>query len=368
MIRQKPVRWSRVSLIAAMLVSQFLFNIPARAQEATQQQNPLVFSVVKTPNIAAIGAMGADSANDVWAVPSVPHPISLRFDGAKWQALPMVDGGRMSGVAVLSSKNVWAVGEQANAAFSEIQHFDGKQWTVVASPHFAAGDALFGIQALSPSNIYAVGASVSKTQKSRPLILHFDGRAWSVVSIPAIANAELLSIAAVSPSDIWAVGGFLKVNHPILALHFNGQQWTRVAVPGGGGLLGVTAIASNNVWAVGSQEGHGALIEHWDGTSWKTFNSPETLITARLNGVSAISATDIWAAGCNQCGDAGLGQAPLVEHFDGSVWTINPAPTSGQGSVGNAVLAIQPGNVFVGGVALTSTGIESVLLSATEVH
>jgi len=367
MIRQNPVRWPRVSLIAAMLVSQLLFNAAAQAQEASQQA-PLVFSVVQTPNVDAIGALAADTTNNVWAVPSVPHPVSLHFDGAKWQAVPMVDAGRMNAVSVLSPKNVWAVGQQANPAFSEIQHFDGKQWTVVASPHFASGDALLAIQALSSSNVYAVGASVSDTQKSRPLILHFDGRTWSTVSIPAITNAELFSVAAVSPSDIWAVGGFLKVNHPMLALHFDGQQWTRVPVPGGGALFGVTAIASNNLWAVGSQEGQGALIEHWDGTSWKVFNSPATLITARLNGISAISATDIWAAGCNQCGDAGLGQSPLVEHFDGSTWTINPAPTSGQGSVGNAVLAIQPGNVFVGGVALTSTGIESVLLRATEAH
>jgi len=51
--------------------------------------------------------------------------------------------------------------------------------------------------------------------------------------------------------------------------HWNGAQWSIVQSQGTGGLSGVAAIASNDVWAVGAISGNNiqALTEHWSGGS-----------------------------------------------------------------------------------------------------
>jgi hypothetical protein len=56
-------------------------------------------------------------------------------------------------------------GEQTNAKFSQIQHFNGTAWSVVSSPHFADGESLNSLKAISASNIFAVGASVDSLGK-----------------------------------------------------------------------------------------------------------------------------------------------------------------------------------------------------------
>ena len=59
--------------------------------------------------------------------------------------------------------------------------------------------------------------------------------------------------------------------------HWDGNAWTRVSSPNPGlyenDLNAVTAIAPDDVWAVGEQadtdNGYQGLAVHWDGTSWE---------------------------------------------------------------------------------------------------
>jgi hypothetical protein len=366
--------------LASLLLMPLLFNLAARAQDgpdgmAATSAAPSIWNVVKTPNIQAVGAISADSEDDIWAVPISTHPISLHFDGNKWSSVPMATASRMDGVAVLSSADVWAVGLQSNFVFSEIQHFDGNRWTVVPSPHFKSGEALNAVQAISAEDIFAVGSFVDEIfHKHNPLVEHFDGKQWRVVStprLPGAQSAELDGIAIISASDIWAVGsGFGSSHTGPLVMHFDGKQWSQVTVPGNGALIGVTAVSTDDVWAVGSQTrvggGESTLIEHWDGTDWDVEPSPSATNLSSLSSVAALSGTDIWAVGCALCGDVPAGQAPLIEHWNGTRWSISPAPSSGQGSVGVSVFAFPSGSVFVGGVAAVIGGIESVILHTTK--
>jgi len=75
-------------------------------------------------------------------------------------------------------------------------------------------------------------------------------------------------------------------------------------------LLGVAGAASNDVWAVGSSPS-GALVEHWDGTSWKIIGSanPGTFKNA-LFGVSTLSDGTVAAAGFQQ--DEGFDAMALI--------------------------------------------------------
>src|SRR5262249_25462160 len=242
----------------------------------------------------------------------------------------------------------------------------GSAWSVVPSPHFTAGEELNSLKAVSANSIFAVGASLTNLNNRTPLIEHFNGTNWSVVTAPQITGGELFDIAIISPADIWAVGDGRGAASAALTLHFNGQQWTRVSAPAAS-LLAVTALATNNVWAAGVQQGRSTVIEHWDGTAWKIVTSPNTGTSSVLNSISAISPTDIWAGGCNACGDVGGSNPALIEHWDGNSWSINPAPVQFGGVSANTVLTFSvTKHIFVGGFTFASFGPSSVIMKGVE--
>ena len=54
-------------------------------------------------------------------------------------------------------------------------------------------------------------------------------------------------------------------------------------------------------------------------------------------GVAAVSPTNVWAIGSSSPGKAT--STPLVEHFDGTSWTVQPAPGTAGHSLSLAGLA-----------------------------
>src|SRR4030095_2924294 len=102
-----------------------------------------------------------------------------------------------------------------------------------------------------------------------------------------------------------------------------GGGWNVVPSPNTGSpnnyFSGVVAIAPDDEWAVGGYGIQGdrawQLIEHWDGTNWTLATRPAINTPNELLAVSASSANDVWAVGGFNSG----GQA-LIEHWDGSTW------------------------------------------------
>ncbi|HVB62602.1 MAG TPA: hypothetical protein VNE61_15530, partial [Ktedonobacteraceae bacterium] len=64
---------------------------------------------------------------------------------------------------------------------------------------------------------------------------------------------------------------------------WNGSKWQVIASPGvgvGGFLDGVAAVSASDIWAVGFYEYNKnlfimTLIEQWDGTKWSIVKSPD---------------------------------------------------------------------------------------------
>jgi hypothetical protein len=103
-------------------------------------------------------------------------------------------------------------------------------------------------------------------------------------------------------------------------------------------LSAVTALSPTNVWAVGNTAGGRAtLIEHFNGTSWSVVASPNAatgsvLDANALTGIAAASANDIYAVGFFADPTiAGGFERTLIEHWDGSKWTIVSSPNSTAG-------------------------------------
>jgi hypothetical protein len=112
--------------------------------------------------------------------------------------------------------------------------------------------------------------------------------------------------------------------------HWNGSAWSVVASPnpspGNNGLNGVAALAADDVWTVGyyftnERNGFQALLEHWDGSAWSVVPGAGVNGTYNLRAVDAVSATDLWAVGQQ---NTSVNQT-LTEHY-----TVNcPTPTPG---------------------------------------
>src|SRR5262249_53254233 len=154
--------------------------------------------------------------------------------------------------------------------------------TVVPSPNggnsypgicYANQDALVAITARAPDDLWAVGSYFAPTSLEcenffQTLTIHWDGVNWTLVNSannPALfTDSVLRAAAAAGAGDVWAVGYThnLSGSDSPLAEHWNGSAWSLVSVPdpeGGAGyttLNGVAAVASNDVWAVGTHNSY----------------------------------------------------------------------------------------------------------------
>ncbi|HVF99441.1 MAG TPA: hypothetical protein VND68_06360, partial [Chloroflexia bacterium] len=164
--------------------------------------------------------------------------------------------------------------------------------------------------------------------------------AWNLVSSPNFTsnNNFLNGIDALATDDVWAVGSFDggASYHKTLVQHWNGSSWSVVYSPDppnpsmSHSLLDVAALTANDIWAVGQSAASGGasvtLIEHWNGSAWSVVPSPNMgAYSNTLWDVAAISANDVWAVGTYQSA-AGAPSRTLTLHWDGSGWSIVSSP------------------------------------------
>jgi len=167
---------------------------------------------------------------------------------------------------------------------------------------------------------------------------------WRVQPSPnvgTLANA-FGGVSALSRTDAWAVGTSQSesgTDFDTMAQHWNGTTWSVVPSPDGGilnRLNGVAQLASNDVWAVGENynldvQAYQTLVEHWDGSAWTIVPSPNRGTRYdSLTSVVAVGPSDIWAVGVSQTSGPNIRNLTLTEHWDGSAWTIVPSPNRPQ--------------------------------------
>lgn len=125
-----------------------------------------------------------------------------------------------------------------------------------------------------------------------------------------------------------------------LAAYAASAQWGIVPSPNPAAfstLQGVSELAPNNIWAVGGSgigdsqgDPKSTLVEHFDGTKWSIVPSPNPqksplgspVGTSSLHAVAALASNNVWAVG--QASD-GATQFTLAEHWDGFSWKIVPS-------------------------------------------
>ena len=388
-----------IGLIASVLLSG--------AASQANAQNPILRIIPSpSPTIGGntLNAVAAVSAKEAWAVGfqnenqlNGARTLTEHWDGAHWTSVPSPNPGStpacqgentgnvVNGVAELSPANVWAVGFSFDCRSDlkpMILHFDGTSWRSFPSPALRTNDnaALNGIAAMATNNIYAVGYQPAENGAVLPLVEHFDGHAWSVVTVPDAGNPGIVltSVSADSANDVWAVG--TSTDQPTVSIqtlveHFDGTQWAIVPSPNPlpkaflnqNVLSSVKTTSPSDVTAVGFILDSGlqrelTLIEHWDGAQWTVVDSPnESTDSGTLNtltGVSGFSSNDLYAVGF--FGNSSTSGQPetLVEHFDGTSWSIITSPTRGLAQHLNGVFALpKTGRVWTVG-ASSNSGID----------
>jgi hypothetical protein len=251
------------------------------------------------------GVAAIPGTNELWAVGTMfnsvgtPtfHTLIEQYDGTNWNIVPSPDpttwGSQtqsfLGGIAVNNANDAWAVGEYGVAskpsqAYGLYKHWDGTSWSNVigqSTGRFGSIEQLFGISQIPGTDQFVeVGSNYSGYSpytSSKTVVDQWNGISWNLISSPNRLShnnyySYLNSVAAVSTTSMWAVGGsdgYKAANgayYPSRTLieERYGSKWGIVSSPNTGSgdsvLNGVTLIpGTNQAWAVGSDTGKSGI-------------------------------------------------------------------------------------------------------------
>jgi len=336
------------SALGAVLIAMVALSVRPPVAQALSEE--AAWGVVPSPNrgtheneLAGLSVLAPD---DIWAVgrynsgrpPTVTgrDTLSLHWDGTSWGIEPTpnptwagADFFTLEDSAAVSSDEVWAVGYAEDFASLKsttlVERWDGTAWRIVRSPNPGGPqdpNMLWSIDVASATEVWAVGEA---GYPERALILRWDGSRWR--NVPNRCAAPLAGVDVRTATDIWAVGSSTTC-------HYDGSSWRVVPSPQPRPrfneiacvLADVSAFRPDDVWTSGYrviEQGENlydlSIVEHWDGSRW-TLNP--VVPGQYLGGIQALSATDVWAVGTD-------GTQGVVAHDDGTGWKLVPSPTPG---------------------------------------
>jgi hypothetical protein len=352
------------------------------------------WTIVPSPTIGNydnnLTAVSAGSATDAWAVGSyyptnnnnVLAAMAEHYDGNSWTEFPLSNVGpnenSLLGVSELPSGHAWAVGYFVNAEYQQqtlVQQYTGTSWTVVPSPSPGARqNILYGVAAISDSDVWAVGGSQDANSVWHTLAEHWNGTAWTVVPTADAGSSgnQLYAVTAVSSAKVFATGQQSGAAFPstMLVEQWNGKAWsalTTPADPGGSDLpLGATATSSI-VSIVGDRESSTAPY-----TTFVASGAPSNIgiVTTPNAGTgendlfAATTAADgsTWAVGW-AIDPSSLVHSTLVEQGVNGTWSVVSSPNGGTGDNGLAgVTAVPGGGLWAVGVTSSNGNFSTLIM------
>jgi hypothetical protein len=342
----------------------------------------------------SLGAIAGTSPHDIWAfgdfLPDATHSnqdVTLTFaehyNGSKWTVSRTPNlGPNFNSFYGGTAKDgwAWAVGEHLNAQYQDralVEVWNGKKWTIADTPQpGSVRDMMFGVSALSRSNVWVVGDREGADNVFETLAEHWNGHRWSVVPTPDPGSTgnHLYAVDAVASDNVWAVGQRLGASAPDQGLveHWNGRRWSVVSIPVstvGSVLFDAVTVSGGQVWVAGESDspaGGRALIEHFvPGHGWSIAHLPGLpggANWADLYGL-AVAQGSVWAVGTFVDVKTDNNDV-LVLRGTGGKWTIDNAPNaggSGFSDIPGGITAID-GQLWMAGMYTTATSNEIPLI------
>jgi hypothetical protein len=174
-------------------------------------------------------AITAISANDVWAVgedvTNGDVTLAAHWNGKQWSIVPtpnLTDVGHaqneLSGVSASGADSVWASGfadnvNSENFAEPYVLHWNGKTWTLTKVPNIGGeGSRLRAIQVVSSTDVWAVGQEQLNNGSILTLTERFKGSTWSISPSPdpgvqgKLFNNSLDAVSSAGGRNLFAVG------------------------------------------------------------------------------------------------------------------------------------------------------------------
>jgi hypothetical protein len=292
---------------------------------SSKQQRALTNAAVTAGLTALVGLVVAQVVPTDGNVATTTSPSTSPSPAVacepRWEPVdspdPQDGGSLLLGVAAVGPADAWAVGGAGDpvdpTATLTIQ-WDGDEWDVVPSPNpGSVANRFEAVAALSSDAAWAVGRA-SDGFGDYPVAAEWDGGDWNLLPLPDdLTEGALMGVAAVQTDDVWAVGfrGDVEAGtERAIALHWDGGDWRSAPVlPALGGgrtaLVAVAATSRNDAWAVGYQRNRPVIL-HYDGRAWARSTSD---VAGDVLGVAALGPDDAWIVG------------ERVQQWDGTGWT-----------------------------------------------
>ena len=305
-------------------------SAPGPGWSVTPSPNPVVptgqafwVSCPATNSCMAVGTYGKASG--------VGANLAEQWNGTSWRILripnpPGSVASALFGVSCSSLSACTAVGSSgtsSGASRALAERWNGTRWAIQATPAPAGGGGfLNAVSCTSPSACTAVGSSSSGTLAER-----WNGSSWAIQATPSAPGGFLSGVSCTSATACTAVGAS---SAGTLAERWNGTSWHIQVTPNpaqGGGFLNAVACTSSSACTATGLSNTGTLAEQWNGTSWHIQVTPNPAQGGGfLNAVACTSSSACTAAGA-YINSSGTFQA-LAERWNGSTWSIQPAPSS----------------------------------------
>lgn len=231
----------------------------------------------------------------------------------------------------------WAAGDDGI-----LLHREGQTWTEISSP---ATHPLYDLSFSNPLSGWAVGDGAQ--------VLHWDGYEWNEAlpyhgpgEGPGGSTQGLYAVDAYTGNDVWMVGAMIGIDGKTspYALHWNGSELVEENAfdECNCGLNAVLVHRQDDVFAAGGSD-LGAIIFHWDGTTWSS-----TLMAGADHLYALNQAIDgsIWVGGIEAARDLSDSRGVLF-HWDGTHWIRVALPPLTGGIY--ALTALPTGQIVVGG-------------------
>jgi len=321
------------------ITSSPMWQAGTNAIVVTFDEGNVATSKIVTVVITNHGPRGVkDNTSYNWAVGYyadagfAQRTLVQHWDGTAWSVIPSPDPGAVQnilyGVAALSDSDVWAVGadQDANRVWHTLaEHWDGTSWTVVPTPDpGSSGNQFYALTAVSSSSVYATGQQSGAAFPSQALIEHWNGRSWSALTPPADPAESLDPFGVTGTDAALTVAGARESDaapFTTLVAAGNPQQLNLLTTPnassGEQDLFGAATAPDGSAWAAGwyinpASGNHGTLVEHGAGGQWSLAASPDP--GTGDNGLAAITAIPgggLWAVGVTAASGA---FSTLIEH------------------------------------------------------
>ncbi len=260
-----------------------------------------------------LAATLAGCPDDLPIVPpdgSVPDVIVPPVDTKAWHDVANDLPEALLSVSGTATNDVYAVGADKGSG-PRVYHFDGREWKSLSTGQH--GD-LWWVHALPKGPVFMAGAS--------GMVLRYDGTKFERMPTPGLAKQTVYGVHALSPTDVYAVGG--ASGRDGFIWHFDGTSFKEERLPDDmprldqGECPGLFKIwgEGGDVWAVG---GGGALLHKKAGGSFKVVPSgvKETLFTLHGQGGKVYAV-----------GGASNGRAIEIDAATEAVRDISPTDTA----------------------------------------